>query len=129
MNYVPNDMVLLIFNNINTISDKRNFIRTCKTYNAITKYFMYNIKYIIFKVTATPNEYPIYNLISVCDNLNDCRKHIISLNYNIEYPAFKSMNKNNNYTIMATRKENKGHVYYPGLGFIIEEILINKIIK
>lgn len=129
MNYVPNDMILLIFDNITTTLDKRNFTRTCKTYNNITKQLMANIKYIVFKITATPNNYPKYDLISVCDTLNDCHKHIISLNYKIKYPAFKSMNKENNYTIMIQRSKNKNLIYYPGAGFIIEEIIINKIIQ
>jgi hypothetical protein len=34
---VPNEIILLIFDNIIAITDKRQFLRTCKMYNNITK--------------------------------------------------------------------------------------------
>ncbi len=37
MNFIPNEIILLIFENIILITDKRQFLRTCKLYNNITK--------------------------------------------------------------------------------------------
>ncbi len=34
---LPNELILLIFDNINLITDKRQFLKTCKKYNIITK--------------------------------------------------------------------------------------------
>ncbi len=40
MDNIPNDIILLIFNNIKLITDKRQFLRTCKRTNNITKKLM-----------------------------------------------------------------------------------------
>ncbi len=40
MNLLPNELIIIIFNYIQKITDKRQFLRTCKTYNKITKQSM-----------------------------------------------------------------------------------------
>ncbi len=37
MDVIPNDIILIIFDNIKLITDKRQFLRTCSRYNKITK--------------------------------------------------------------------------------------------
>ncbi len=37
MNFIPNEIILLIFENIILITDKRQFLKTCNLYNNITK--------------------------------------------------------------------------------------------
>ncbi len=42
MDKLPPELVLLIFNSIELITDKRQFLKTCKNYNMITKESMKN---------------------------------------------------------------------------------------
>ncbi len=44
MNTLPNELILLIFDNILLITDKRKFLRTCIKYNDITKVSMCNFE-------------------------------------------------------------------------------------
>ncbi len=44
MDTLPNEIILLIFDNILLITDKRQFLRTCSKYNNITKVSMYNFE-------------------------------------------------------------------------------------
>ncbi len=39
---LPNELILLIFDNIKLITDKRQFLKTCKKYNKLTKKSFYN---------------------------------------------------------------------------------------
>ncbi len=40
INYLPNEMIIHIFDNITLITDKRQFLKTCSLYNKITKQSM-----------------------------------------------------------------------------------------
>ncbi len=42
MNLLPNEIIILIFELISKITDKRNFLRTCVLYNNLTKNSMYD---------------------------------------------------------------------------------------
>ncbi len=48
MNLLPDELVIEIFNQIQKITDKRNFLRTCKKYNKITSESMSNY---VFRAT------------------------------------------------------------------------------
>ncbi len=50
MDTLPNELILVIFDYIVKITDKRQFLRTCKKYNFITRLPMYNFeqKYKVF---------------------------------------------------------------------------------
>ena len=43
MEYMPNELILIIFMYINKVTDKRQFVRTCKLYNTITKKLIKNV--------------------------------------------------------------------------------------
>ncbi len=57
MNILPNELVLIIFENILKITDKRQFLKTCKRYNTITTQSFHNFE----------NNYKIKNF----DKIND----------------------------------------------------------
>ena len=126
METLPHEIVLEIFNNIQKITDKRQFLRTCKTYNNITKQLMSKIKYALFDVYCDGEGEQHYNLISICDKLDDCKQCMIKFQKKYSNKVF---NKNNYYAIL-TRRENNDNAFdqYPRKGFIIEEMVMNEII-
>ncbi len=125
MDALPNDIILEIFNNITVISDKRNFIRTCKTYNNITKQLMNQIKYCIFDVYCDYDGNQHYNLISICNNLDDCRQCMFK--FQQKYSKVP-INKKNYYAIFGNRNNDvSAFDKYPRKGFLIEEMILNEI--
>jgi len=126
MDTIPLDIIPIILNFINNIPDKHNFIRTCKTYNNITKQLMSKIKYALFDVYCDGEGEQHYNLISICDKLDDCKQCMIKFQKKYSNKVF---NKNNYYAIL-TRRENNDNAFdqYPRKGFIIEEMVMNEII-
>jgi len=117
MQHLSNELILLIFDNINDIKDKRNFIRVCKTYNILTKQKMSKYKFIISKATNSPyGNSMYYKFWCVCNTLIDFR---ICLN------KFFKDQKGNKYFIDKRREDFNwfGYSNY----FLIEETTVNEI--
>ncbi len=130
MELLPNDMIYLIFDNIKIIKDKRNFLRTCSKYYSMAKIFMNNIKYAIFSTGCDYEGCYTFDLRGIFDDLNICRMYIKNslLKHPIRDPSNNKMNKENDYTLLTSRNDNKYGYRYASDGFIIEEIVINEFI-
>ena len=122
METLPNELILLILNNIPEIKDMRSFTRTCKTYHTITKHKMSKIKYIMFDVYFNNELYEAYDFMCVCDTLKDCRLCLI------EYLKNKSDKK---YEIVISKRYGSDYYKYAGYSnknlLLIEETIINDI--
>ncbi len=75
MNTLPNEIIILIFELISKITDKRHFLRTCILYNNITKVSMYEyeipdfygkLKYSVQKFTLELFHDGYFGLIPKC---------------------------------------------------------------
>ncbi len=139
MDTLPNELILIIFNQINGLQDKKKFLRTCNTYNNLTKKIMENVKYSVFNVYCRKADckccdwlrgYLVYNLIGICDTMEACRNCIneCMLRHKIKYEKY-NLKSNNDYCVIMGRTNEKQFYNYLGQGFIIEEILINKFLK
>jgi hypothetical protein len=119
----PVELIQKIGENM-TIYDNHQLINTCKLYHKIK----INTKYIVYDIYSDSMGYPIRDLLCVCDTLEICKtciKHDISPP--VVYPAYKAMNKNNDYTIFENEYTDLGNYNnYAGRGYIINEILLNK---
>ncbi len=125
MDTLPNDMILTIFDNINLIQTKRNFARTCKSYNNITKQLMNQVKYCVFDVYCDNEGDQHYNLICICNTFDDCRQCMFK--FQQKYSKIP-LNKKNYYAIIGKRDDNvSAFDKYPKKGFIIEEMISNEI--
>jgi len=118
MQQLPNELILLIFDNINDINDKRNFIRTCKSYHIITKQKMSKHKFVITKEYYTLGGRNT-KFWCICDTLINAR---VCINQFLKYKKVKT------YTII----KKKDYYYLSCSGcnsFIIEETIMNEIKK
>lgn len=125
------DLFNIIFNNLN-IKDRRALLMTCNLYY---KKSLNNIKYAVFSINVEKTEYyrdPIYELMGICDSFDICKSYI--KNEFIKRskwvapikPAFTSMIKENNYTLILNRKEiDKSKFTGCSDGYIIEEMMLN----
>ncbi len=117
MDTLPNELLLIIFNNL-SIPDKRVFIRTCKTYYNITKQSMSKIKYVIFKSTNENQSFMRHDLWCICDTLIDFRMCLA------EYLNVKNVKK---YFIIVKKSSPRLIQWIPQHEFIIEETMINTV--
>ncbi len=128
MKNLPNELILIIFGYINELFDMCNFIMTCKKYNNLTKKLMENVKYLVYEIVldedSDEEHYPIYNLISVCDNMELCYKCVKQ-----DLSRYNALYENNYYILNGTPGKIKPGEFYKKNGFIIERILTNKLIK
>lgn len=122
MENLPLEIIPIIFNYIPIIDDKRNFLRTCKKYNIITKQLLNNIKYAIFNVYYDCDMDQHYALICICDTLNDCKQCITNFQK-------KRYSGTDCYAVLS-RRDDAYNTFdnYPKKGFLIEEIIINEIL-
>ncbi len=58
MNFIPDDLIPLIFTYITKITDKRQFLRVCKRYNNLTKNIMCNFEK--YNITNKFGKYNVY---------------------------------------------------------------------
>ncbi len=127
MELLPDELILLIVDELDEPKDKRIFSMTCKKYLNITKTIINNIKYAVFSTTGCYECGNTQDLLGIFDNLDYCRKYIKKSlgGREIDWPATKEMNKQNDYTVIGSRHE---FCYGAGryfAGFKIEEIILN----
>ena len=124
----PNELINLIFNNIDNIKHKRNFLRTCNKYYVMSKILMINYKYAVFITNCTWEGDFIFDLRGVFDNLNICRSYIKAALLKNPVKHSSVMNKENDYTIIGKRCNCDYNSKFSTNGFLIEEIIINEFI-
>ncbi len=117
MNTLPNELVLLIFDNL-SIPDKRIFIRTCKTYNNITKQSMNKIKYVIFKSTNADGNFMRHDFWCICDTLIDFRMRLA------EYLVVQNIEK---YYVIFKKSSPRLRTWIRLHEFTIEETIVNTV--
>jgi hypothetical protein len=127
MDTLPNEIKLLIFDCIYNIKDKRNFTRTCKTYQTITKDKMRKIKYIIFKSEYDSGGVIIYNFWCICDTLIDFRQCLTKYLHE-QYIKTHTTHFKKEYVIIKRSKEKlRGSDLIFEHQFIIEDTIINNV--
>jgi hypothetical protein len=87
--------------------------------------------YALFRIRSDPDGYPVYDLKSICNNIDMAKNFAIVDTGDITIaPAYDEMNCFNNYTIIASRSEcdSKNFNCYNGDGYIIEEVKIDTLI-
>ncbi len=118
-----------IFNYLN-IKDKKSLLLTCKKYY---KPNLLNIKCAVFICSYDDHGYENFELIAICDTINKSKQLIQKnlLKQTINSTIYSTMTKENNYTLICSRSNLnwKHRTYnYLGIGYIIEEILLNQLI-
>ncbi len=132
MDTLPNELILVIFDFLNCLPDMNNFTMTCKKYNKLTKEVMKNAKYPIFEISEDGDGYPVYDLICVCDTIELCYKciKITLLKYSQNLDKYNAIDEDNYYILYGSRYITEiGYFERKKHGFIIERILINKLMK
>ncbi len=131
---LPNELILIIFDYINEIANKRNFLMTCKTYNNLRKEVMKNVKYAVFKVKPC-DHYHFFSLIGVCNSIElgyQCiNEFAIKDKYGENGEYYESdesneSNESNEYNIIIGHRDVNYEYEYDT--FIIEELLLDKLI-
>ncbi len=127
MDLLPNELILLIVDELEKPKDKRAFSMISKKYFNTTKLIISNIKYAVFSTAGCYECYNKHDLKGIFDNLNYCREYIKKslLKNPITYSSTDKMTKQNNYTLMAIRNDYEYTYHSIGRGFIIEEIILN----
>jgi hypothetical protein len=128
MELLPPEIITLI---VDELTEKREFLRTCKKYYGMSKTLLINHKYAIFIVNSDYEGNDIFNFKGISDNLFICRQYIKKeLLKNSKIRPSRKMTKENDYTLLLSRgkKEHCDYFDYTYGGFIIEEIVINEFI-
>ncbi len=117
MNTLPNELILLIFDNL-SIPDKRVFIRISKIYNNITKQAMNKVKYMIFKSTRDSMGYIFHDYWCICDTLIDFKMRLVEYLDTQVTKDYAIVKRNNyyNYRRVIYKEE-----------FVIEDTIINSL--
>ncbi len=131
MDTLPNEIILVIFNYLIYLPDVCNFALTCKKYNKLIKELMGNAKYPVFEIFEDGDGYPVYDLICICDTIELCRECIKV--YASKYPStldkYNAVDADNYCILFGSRHKIEHHNYYTKHYFIVEKILMNKLIK